>query len=160
MRRVPPLDTGPNEREPDGEPNDLVVNLSNHPACHWSSLQLMAARTLGARLLDVPFPAVPPDVGLTAVEELADEMMAKLPKATIAVHLAGEATLVVALLARLRQRGIRCVASTTERCLDRNGARIFKFVRFRDYPEPREVEPGESGADTSQSDLSELTTST
>lgn len=49
----------------------------------------------------------------------------------------GEMTFTYALVKRLKEAGIRCVASTTKRICTENadGSRTsqFNFVRFRDY---------------------------
>lgn len=115
-------------------PTLVFVNLSNHPLSGWGPEQLSAAEQLASTLVDVPFPRVPPQADGAAVQRLADQTVASLPKGTVVVHLAGEPTLVVALLARLRARKLRVVCSTTERQVDADGARVFRFVRFRDFP--------------------------
>lgn len=53
----------------------------------------------------------------------------------------GEFSLTVALLRKLQDKGITCLAATTERVAsdDAEGrsTRTYKFVRFREYPAPR-----------------------
>ena len=53
------------------------------------------------------------------------------------VHLMGEQTLSFSLIMKLKGKGIRCVASTTEReTWDSGGNKrvvAFEFVRFREY---------------------------
>jgi len=48
----------------------------------------------------------------------------------------GEMTLTYCIVRMLKEKGIRCIASTSERkALSENGLRLseFSFVRFREY---------------------------
>lgn len=55
----------------------------------------------------------------------------------MAVHIMGEMTFTFRLVSKLKQKGIRCIASTTERDVreDAKGNKIstFRFVQFREY---------------------------
>ena len=57
---------------------------------------------------------------------------------SVVVHLMGEQTFSYALIKRLRERGITCVASTTKRIVKeevpgKKSEVIFQFERFRAY---------------------------
>ncbi len=121
----------------------MFINLTNHPSDRWSEEQRNAALEYG-QIVDIPFPQVPPEANEDYIALLADSLMLNvLTKRRqtnlepIVVHLAGEHTLVYALVSRLRHAGIRCVASTTQRVAEEeaNGMKLsqFRFVRFREY---------------------------
>ena len=65
--------------------------------------------------------------------------MAKVPCETSHALVQGEFTLAAELVRRLQNRGIVCVAATSERMVqeaaDRSRASMFRFVRFREYPD-------------------------
>jgi CRISPR-associated protein Csx16 len=120
----------------------VFVNLSNHPSADWSQAQRQAALALqGApEIRDLPFPEVPPEAGTADIEALADRVVDQLkrefPGATYAM-VQGEFTLAHALVRRLQQKGIVCLAATTRRDVVEQtpGAKTtrFEFVRFREY---------------------------
>ena len=55
----------------------------------------------------------------------------------VTIHIVGEPTLVFAIVTLLKNKGIRCMASTTKReskeLPDGKKLSEFKFIRFRDY---------------------------
>lgn len=119
----------------------MLINLSNHPSSKWSESQLQAATSYG-EFIDLPFPAVDPSGDETYIEKLAEEYVDKViqiskgKKAT--VHLMGEMTLTFAILCRLQEKQIVCIASTSHRIVKdespgRKGEVIFQFERFRKY---------------------------
>ncbi len=118
----------------------VFINLSNHPLAGWSEKQLAAAREYGDPL-ELPFPAVSPEIGEEELKGLVDEYSAKVRDLaegkTATVHIMGEMTFTYVLVQRLKECGIRCVASTSERVAEENpdGTKLssFSFVRFRDY---------------------------
>jgi CRISPR-associated protein Csx16 len=118
----------------------LLVNLSNHPSGDWSEAQRRGALRLAPEIRDLPFPAVPPEADAEGINALADEvvarLMAEVPGVTHAM-VQGEFTLAHALVRRLQQMGIVCVAATTRREVveQSGGAKLarFSFVRFREY---------------------------
>jgi len=114
------------------------VNLSNHPSAGWSPEQRAAAEALGGVVVDVAFPDVPPMADTADVVALAREVCTRLPPDARLAMVQGEATLLVALVAELHARGVRCFAATTQRnSVDHGDGRrtlTFTFVRFRDYP--------------------------
>ncbi len=129
----------------------MFINFSNHPSDGWSEGQLAAARELGGRLVDVAFPVVPPEAGEAEVEALAEDFTDRIlampdeqhdgsletDEACLVVHVMGELTLTHAVVSRLLDVGVRCVASTTCRDVDilPDGSKVsrFRFVRFRNY---------------------------
>lgn len=115
-----------------------LLNLSNHPSSSWGQDQLQAAMAQYGTVEDLPFPAIPPDADAGQVQQLAQEyfeqVMARRPAA---VHLMGEMTFTYMLLNLLREAGIPCVASATERIVleETDGRKVstFKFAQFRPY---------------------------
>lgn len=115
----------------------MLLNLSNHPSASWSEAQLQAATALYGSVEDLPFPAIPPDADTAEVQLLArhyfEQATARCPAA---VHLMGEMTFTFALVQLLREAGIPCIASTTERIAEERGGQkivTFRFVQFRSY---------------------------
>jgi CRISPR-associated protein Csx16 len=121
-------------------PAPVFVNLSNHPSACWSEAQKGAALRLAPEIRDWPFPPVPPEAEAAEIADLAEQTAAALadalPGATH-VMVQGEFTLAHALVRRLQQRGLVCIAATTRRQVleDRGAVKTtrFEFVRFREY---------------------------
>lgn len=115
----------------------MLLNLSNHPSASWSAAQLQAATALYGAIEDLLFPAIPPDAEAEQVQLLAREYFEQVTaRCPAAVHLMGEMTFTFALVQLLREAGIPCIASTTERIAEeRDGQKIvtFRFVQFRSY---------------------------
>jgi CRISPR-associated protein Csx16 len=118
----------------------VFVNLSNHPSSDWSNPQREAALRLAPEIRDLRFPEVPPEAGIADIAVLAGRVVrrlgAELPGVTHAM-VQGEFTLVQALVRRLQQMGVVCLAATTRRkvSLSAGNEKIsyFEFVRFREY---------------------------
>jgi len=118
----------------------IFLNLTNHPSAQWQAEQREAAAAYG-RLLDLPFPAVGAGASEADIQQLADELAAKIfelhRQAAVTVHLMGEMTLCFALLQRLLKAGIPCLASTSQREVVEEGdgqkTVRFRFERFRRY---------------------------
>lgn len=116
----------------------MIINLSNHPSQGWSREQTEAASTFG-EIVDMQFPNVNPQWDEREIAAKADEICDLIcgMDDVRAVHVAGEPTLVFALVSRLLDRGIRCVSSTTERISQElpDGKKLstFRFVRLRDF---------------------------
>lgn len=119
----------------------MFINISNHPSDKWSPEQRSAAEKYG-EIVDMPFPAVDPDMDEKGVAELADKYFHKViinPDA--AVMLQGEFTFVFSLAVRLIREGIPVLAACSERrvttvlCEDGTEEKRtrFVFVRFRQY---------------------------
>lgn len=115
----------------------MFINLSNHPSKNWSEEQLTAAKSFG-EIKDIVFPNVSPAASESAVEKLAFDTVESFPLSEdLTVHVMGEMTLTYAIVSILKARGIRCVASTTERIVtdnpDGTKTTAFKFFKFREY---------------------------
>lgn len=118
----------------------MLINLSNHPSPRWSETQKRAASVYGD-IVDLPFPVVDAQGDEEYISMIADEYVRKVEEksngCTLFVHLMGEMSLTFALIKRLHEKGISCVASTSERkVVEYEPGRkevIFQFVRFRQY---------------------------
>jgi len=136
-----------------GEENMITgkffLNISNHPWGQWSQEQIAAARRIAPVLVDIPFPAVPPEAESHEVERLADRLVADLQAGNLKLPgnswrfardamVQGEHTLTAVLVRRLQDIGITAYAATTERvvAVDNEGRKVstFRFVKFRPYP--------------------------
>lgn len=127
--------------EAKAEARRVFVNLSNHPSVDWSEEQKKAALAYGG-IIDVPFPSVPSSCSDKAMQKLADKAVGAVAKAAypareVTVHVMGEMTLTYRIVNKLKARGIRCLASTSDRVASDigNGEKIsqFHFVEFREY---------------------------
>ena len=118
----------------------MFINLSNHPSRYWEERQMEAARCYGD-VLDLPFPTVAPDADIQELQNLAHDCLQKILSVgeanSITVHIMGEMTLTFVIVKLLKEMGIRCVASTTERktTYTADGTKVseFSFVKFREY---------------------------
>ena len=118
----------------------LFINFSNHPSCYWGDAQRAAAEKYG-EICDLPFPMVDGQSSEEEISQLADSYVAKIismgKPEEITVHIMGEMTFTFMVVTRLKELGIRCVASTTERKTSYNadGTKLseFSFVKFREY---------------------------
>lgn len=119
----------------------LFLNLSNHPSDKWSKAQLDAARAYG-EVVDMPFPEIDPGATTEEIHRLAEEYADRITSSYLGrdlmtVHLMGEMTFTFRLVTLLHARGVRCVASTTQRkTSELEGSKkesIFEFKEFREY---------------------------
>lgn len=118
----------------------MLINLSNHPSRYWDDRQMEAARCYG-EMVDIPFPIVAPDANSQELQTLAQDCVQKILSLgeinSITVHIMGEMTFTFMVVTRLKELGIRCVASTTERKVTYNSDGLkqteFQFVMFREY---------------------------
>ncbi len=80
---------------------------------------------------------MPPEADGAAVAELARQCLSAVPPGTTHALVQGEFTLVLELVWRLQDRGVTCLAATTERQTTDHGdgrrTSTFRFVRFRPY---------------------------
>lgn len=119
----------------------MLINLNNHPFKDWNRDQQNDAVSRFGAVVDMPFPAVPPEADTIEIDRISDIYLKEIKntdsRGPIVVHIMGEMTFCYALICKLRQEGIRCVASTSKRLvhLSSIGEKIvdFNFVRFRDY---------------------------
>lgn len=119
----------------------MFVNLSNHPSAIWDEAQRKAAEEYG-RILDIPFPSIPPEWDAHDVEELVRIYVAKIDdligkgEENSVIHVVGEIVFTFQLVTVLLNKGYRVVASTTERStkfVGKEKRSVFKFVDFRFY---------------------------
>ncbi len=133
----------PNEirRKPvDDTRKRILINYSNHPSQEWYINQLEAAKEFG-EIIDLPFPNISPSASEKDLKSVVNQSIQKITSMdkanSITVHIMGEMTFTFAVVTRLKELGIRCVASTTERKTTYNddGTKLseFSFVRFREY---------------------------
>ena len=118
----------------------MFVNFSNHPFRYWGNKQREASRDYG-ELVDMPFPQIVPNATDEELLKLSLEYVQRIlsladPK-TITVHIMGEMTFTFMVVTKLKELGIKCIASTTERKTTYNadGTKVseFQFVKFREY---------------------------
>lgn len=120
--------------------SNCFVNLSNHPSDLWTQNQLEAARRYG-EIKDIPFPVISPMADYEEIRSLAEyyveEVVTLANRHHVTVHIMGEMTFTFIVVSQLKEYGIECVASTTERSVETSsdGKKVseFKFVRFREY---------------------------
>ena len=118
----------------------LLINLSNHPSQDWHTNQLEAAQQYGV-IKDLPFPDVSPALSEKDILPMVNQYVQKITSMgkdyQTTVHVMGEMTFTFAVVTRLKEMGIRCVASTTERKVTYTNDGVkqteFQFVKFREY---------------------------
>ena len=118
----------------------MFINLSNHPFSSWSAKQLEAAKQYGD-LAEMAFPNIEPNCSTEVVRMLATayvtDIMEHYPAENLTVHIMGELTFCYHVVQQLTNRGVCCVASTSERCVEElnDGRKLvqFAFVQFRVY---------------------------
>lgn len=120
----------------------MFINLSNHPSKTWTEEQVQAASVWG-EILDIEFPDIDPTADEDEIMVLAESYFNRILQINsqvgeiLVVHLMGELTFCFALLSKLQQKGIKCVASTSRRetqdNLDGSKTIRFRFVRFREF---------------------------
>jgi hypothetical protein len=118
----------------------MLLNLSNHPSPIWGDMQKAEAERLFGAVADLPFPAIPPEADASEIEKLAEQYCEKVVGFhPAALHVMGELTFCLCLVARLQKLGFPCFASTTKRRVSEENAdgktSHFSFVRFRLYPQ-------------------------
>lgn len=119
----------------------MLINLSNHPSSKWSPMQIQRARELFGSIIDFPFPSVNPSASLEEIKGLvkivAEKVLTLSPnQGDLIIHVMGELTFCYQFVDTMRKKGIRCVASTTERIAENSDnikTSFFNFVDFRDY---------------------------
>ena len=118
----------------------MLVNFSNHPFRHWDNKQREASLCYG-NIVDLSFPAVAPNSDKTQLQALAQDWVQKIVAMgdvrDITVHVMGEMTFTFMVVTKLKEMGIKCIASTTERksTYNADGTKVseFQFVKFREY---------------------------
>ena len=118
----------------------MFVNFSNHPSRYWDNRQKKASLVYG-ELIDIPFPQIAPNATDKELQELSLQYVQRIVSLastrTITVHIMGEMTFTFMVVSKLKELGIRCVASTTERKVTYTNDGVkqteFQFVKFREY---------------------------
>lgn len=119
------------------------VNFTNHNSSKWGQDQLEAAKAYG-NIIDIPFPMVSPVATKEDIQELAEKSVQDILDASPSVVMVqGEMTLVYAVVKRLQDNGIKCVAACTRRRTDEEIQQLaaagltregmFAFMGFREY---------------------------
>lgn len=118
----------------------MFINFSNHSLSTWTEKQIKAAKEYG-ELEEFVFPNINPQFTTEQVQVLATDYVAKIlnhyPIENLTVHVMGELTFCFSVVQQLKEKGVRCVASTTERVVeetdDNKKISKFTFVQFREY---------------------------
>lgn len=118
----------------------LLINFSNHPSQDWHINQLESAQQFG-EIKDLSFPSISPTASekdlLPIVNQYVQKISSMGKDCQTTVHIMGEMTFTFMVVTRLKEMGIKCVASTTERKTTYNddGTKVseFQFVKFREY---------------------------
>ena len=118
----------------------LLINFSNHPSQDWQTNQLESARQYG-EIKDLSFPDISPTASEKELLPIVNQYVQKISSmgkdCQITVHIMGEMTFTFMVVTRLKEMGITCVASTTERKVTMNADGTkqseFSFVKFREY---------------------------
>lgn len=116
------------------------INLSNHPSKNWNQEQQEEARKYG-EIIDYQFPAVSPYCTEAEIDAMAEKIAAEVAEMKpAAVMCQGEYTLCFALVLKLKAKGLKVVASCSDRATveeqkgnDTVKTAVFKFIRFREY---------------------------
>lgn len=117
----------------------VLINLSNHPYGTWSEEQKIAAVAYG-KCIDIPFPDIDAMSDEEDIKKMADSLISQIGSYSleynVTVHVMGEMTLCFAIVRRLMDVGIKCIASCSRRNAEMSDGvktSVFKFERFRTY---------------------------
>lgn len=119
----------------------IFINHTNHNSSQWSAAQIAAAEKFG-KIIDLPFPEVPPNFNAAEVRKMVFEnLQAILKFSPVAVLCQGEFNYTVAMVEELKKNKIPVMAATSERIVseiaEADGSTkkisVFQFVRFRAY---------------------------
>ena len=119
----------------------VLINHTNHNSNKWSAEQIAAAESYG-KIIDLPFPEVPPNFSTEEVKQVVLENLQEILKLSPTVVLCqGEFSYTVAMVEELKKNQIPVMAATSERIVseitDSDGSTkkvsVFRFVRFRKY---------------------------
>lgn len=119
----------------------IFVNCSNHPSAGWSRRQIIEASHYG-KIVDIPFPQVACDLSDEELECLAEQVTEEILKQEPnAVMCMGEFVVCFRIVQKLKEKGIRVLASCSERKsvehINEDGTvqkeSVFQFMGFRKY---------------------------
>ena len=117
------------------------VNCSNHMSGTWSEKQRDAAELYG-EIVDFPFPQVACDSSDDEINRIADETAERiLQYRPAAVMCMGEFVVCFRIVEKLKAKGVKVLASVTERNAKEEIVRggkvvkesLFEFQGFREY---------------------------
>lgn len=122
----------------------MLINLTNHPFEKWEEKQKKEALQLYGVVADLPFPQIDPVWDEKTLTEKSNQYIKQCSELlhgssdfNNAVHIMGEFTFTFAVVTGLIEKGIECIASTSERMVKEEGEGkktiIFRFARFRKY---------------------------
>ena len=119
----------------------IFLNHTNHPSDKWSSEQIAAAEIFG-EIIDLPFPAIPPEFEKEEVaKKVAENLKKILSLEPVAVLCQGEFNYTFAMVSELKKNKIPVFAATSERIVSTviqddgssKSVSTFRFVKFRNY---------------------------
>ena len=118
----------------------MFINFSNHSLSTWTERQIKAAKEYG-ELEEIVFPNINPQFTTEQVQMLATDYVTKILThyltENLTIHDMGELTFCFSVVQQLKEKGVRCVASTTERIVeetaDNKKVTQFSFAQFREY---------------------------
>lgn len=121
----------------------VFINFSNHKSEAWSNEQKAAAWGYSKEILDISFPNVPAEYDSNQVQQLAEEMVAKIiALEPAAVLCQGEMTLAFKVVELLKSNKVTVLAATSNRevveSVDEATGKtiktaVFRFCKFREY---------------------------
>ena len=115
----------------------MLLNFSNHSFDKWDKLQQENALSNFHEVVDMTFPMIDPEANDIEIDLLVENYFTEIKKLIPqAIHIMGELTFTYRMVAKLKNAGINCIASTTKRnVIDKDGAKVskFEFVKFREY---------------------------
>lgn len=118
----------------------MFINFTNHSSSRWSEAQLEKAGEYGG-IVDIPFPKVEPDCSRETIQKMADKYVKQIvDRKPDCVLCQGEFCLCVAVIEKLKEKGIKVVAACSRReaeetFTEQETRKIsrFVFVQFREY---------------------------
>jgi NAD(P)H-flavin reductase len=115
----------------------MLINFSNHPSELWESSQTVQAHAQFGEIVDIEFPAILPKASTAEIADLALKYVRRiLEMKPNAVHIMGELSFTYQCVNLLKNYGVRCIVSTTERKSTVEGnekVSQFQFVMYREY---------------------------
>ena len=119
------------------------VNFSNHPSALWGKKQREDAKRYG-QIVDYPFPPVDAEAGTEEILQLAEICAEEILKRNpAAVMCQGEFTLVYAVIRKLKEADVSCLAACSRRVMMESKMKagtsrkesMLEYVKFREYAE-------------------------
>ena len=116
----------------------VFINLSNHPSNNWNPKQSDAALSLAEKIMDIPFPNVPPTDHVEDVAAMVKDVLNTIHKIArwrdIIIHVMGEATFLAQMVLNAPP-SVALICSTVERVSfeQKDGTKVytFTFCKFR-----------------------------